>query len=270
MRHKIWYVYFFAFFSYLSATQSIIRTESGTLYENSRYWPYHTKLLDDLLQDNGTKIIKKGQRGVVIRLESDDLVIVDFGRFGIHKLEVDKTTIPEDVALVQSGQRKKDDGNYIRMIGPRMNDPKIEPVGQFPYSKIIEYKSFLLFYTDLSGSQIDLILKIVEPIDAFCESKKVLPHIIPVEYPKSPEADLEIAEVLRDSELLIPVMPNFLSDAYRYSFQHDVADGSKLVAVYLDPGGKVLGRWDVQSESDVDKVTVKVQNMIQGLSDDLL
>lgn len=110
----------------------------------SAFWPKYVEPTEPILLDGST--IREGLRGVLLRCEGNEL-IVDFGRWGIHSIDPNKTNFFENVLALMKGEQNKDFPNLTLQIGNKLmhfgedNQPK-----RIHMDAVRDSKYFLLLY----------------------------------------------------------------------------------------------------------------------------
>ena len=91
-------------------------------FEVSKYWPQIIQVSEKMTHvdvDGKTTNLTPRATGIVQRVEGD-LVIVDFGRFGIHKLPISDTNFEEKQMALRSGTEHKEAANLTAQIGNKL------------------------------------------------------------------------------------------------------------------------------------------------------
>src|SRR5262245_36531694 len=76
--------------SQTAATSGVAITQAS-VYENERYWPAIVALTEEWLPPGETKPLQAQYRGVLVRVEADGRVRIDFGRHGRYDVPMDHT-----------------------------------------------------------------------------------------------------------------------------------------------------------------------------------
>lgn len=241
---------------FLAAT--LMLTASGALIQKeifyyeadnvpSEYWPSHVLTTKQIevncaLEAGSSVILKKGLRAVLVRVEVDKGLLLDFGRDGIHYVSPESTDFLESVNRFASGKEKKLQGNMAGLIAQRLIQP-LENTVPIPlrFDRVLWAEYFLIVYTDKPAEELAYMGALGKQYQQKLEDRKVLVMMIP----QYRFRDSELAQLLFEHNIEVPFMRSFLAEPYSKVFAHDLRSGIVLV----DKDGDVLFRYAGEQEA---------------------
>ena len=135
------------------------------LLANERFWPYRVALLEPLARDSDAPPIPTGRDGVLLRVEAaGDVLLVDFGRDGRHRIPAARTDIVERANRVRRGEMVKDAPNLVWAIAPRMLDSEPEAPSLYPLERAFEAPGFLAVLADPATEEFEAIARSLAPL----------------------------------------------------------------------------------------------------------
>ena len=126
---------------------AVASTDPAAALSDSRNWPFYVSPRESTVID-GTRLFA-GVRGVLLRVEDDNTVVVDFGRDGIHRLPVESTNVIAQAEAIAAGVVTKELPNFARMTTSAVvrHSPDGLPDPITP-EMLAEYRRLVLVYTD--------------------------------------------------------------------------------------------------------------------------
>ncbi|MGB0763460.1 MAG: hypothetical protein ACPGO0_05885, partial [Acidimicrobiales bacterium] len=114
----------------------------------SAWWPVHVVTSIELESKETGKTVKEGSRGTLLRVEND-LLVVDFGRFGVRKVSPKKTDFFDQVSHYMMGKETKEFANFALQIGNKLVDfGSGKDSGPIRFDDVKETKLYVLVYVD--------------------------------------------------------------------------------------------------------------------------
>lgn len=222
--------------SLLGASESCDQQVRSLLADSSS-WPAFVQPKGKLELPNG-KIVESWQRGVLIRLEDEaPHVLVDFGREGIHRLEISETNLSDAVASIRSGKLTKAGANYLQMLGPpKLFHPKDGKSVPVTMEEAASWKHLLFLYMPDSGLDWNLLESLLDENGPRLDAYSVKPILMPLD----PYSDGEIIEPIVERDLNIALMHHFLCRSFIDTLQH--FPNSRALMVLTDLNGKVFAQ----------------------------
>ena len=118
---------------------------------HSNYWPSHLTTIDEILDPiTSEKLLSKKQRGVLIRLV-DGKLLVDFGRGGVHLVDIKDTDFVKEYQDVINHVTPKLYGNLTGMIGTRLTTFYKEHQ-RFHFDEMKKIKNMIILITPSDNS----------------------------------------------------------------------------------------------------------------------
>ncbi|WP_309399572.1 hypothetical protein [Cerasicoccus maritimus] len=210
----------------------------------SEWWPQFVNLAEPVNLKEGDKTLREGRRGVLVRVEGE-VVVVDFGRFGVQRLPIASTNFAELFAEESATRKWTDHGLFTKSYGSRFYHP--EGWVQFKQKDIVVKDYFLIAYADLDT--VDGRLGMVVFDDNLLGDwslSKTQPLFIPQNI--APEEAEKLNDQLVELKIQTPTMPSFLADGHVTAFAHKPSD---FTAVLIDKNGRVIGRYEIESTKDI-------------------
>lgn len=224
--------------------QSMVTIEN--IYNRSELWPLKVSLIgkDD---DQPSRF-----PGILVRIEEDGTVLVDFGRNGLKRVSVKDTDLIENANKVLEGKLVKDFPNFIEQsanlfLTRQQKGQTLEPIKP---EKLLEYEKMLLVYcnesilTDKCWSSYKILLN---------DFKCVVPLIIPTKM----SFYRELNELSEWSGVHI-IIPHALVPSLE-SFQHyPILESGGLTFVLIDLEGKIYDQWHSYAPKTHSKILKEV------------
>jgi hypothetical protein len=204
--------------------------EAAGIFEDEAHWPYQVALVEDWKPDGVASPLAKGSVGVLIRLESDAVARIDFGRDGLYEVPVGVTDL---VARIERARRDivQPSPNFVTAISARLLDPSGEALAAYPRAAVAKRELFLCV---IAGTGFAAIWKELAPIRERDETLILL-------LPQGEHPDDAFHGTLRDIGWSAPFVYDHLAEAYARILLG--AEASRESWVLLQsPAGKVLYR----------------------------
>lgn len=267
-------ILFITFFAYLvspfSLTILVANSESNLSFKESdevpsEYWPLHVNTTKDLVvTSNGEedKIIPENTRAVVIRLESEGGLLLDFGREGIHRLDPEDTDFLDASHRIANGEVEKLYSIMAGMIAQRLSVPTEDGSGA-PYSfKIVsESRLFILLYVDDDADLFRAIAEFELSNREALREKAVALILMPTfNYKNS-----ELSKRLYSYGVRVPFMYDFLVKPYINMLSHQPVLPAIVVT---DSNGKIINRHEGSSEEFMSGLRLESLELLKSEQED--
>ena len=204
---------------YIVKDVSAPQVTAENLIRNERLWPYQVALTKRDLSAQ----VPTGVDGVLIRVEENHRVRIDFGRDGVHTVPVAITDVVQRANALRLGEATKIAPNLVLAIGPRLQG---SPMGMLrvPLDFVTkERRGFLLVFADPKSEQFESIARALTP---FSEHPGVMTALLP----QTLVDEGTFGERMRSLGWKVPYVYDFLVPGYTDSL---LADSVKLPAVGL-------------------------------------
>ena len=225
---------------------------AGNLHDESNFWPPKVKLNQELKLDSSEEVLPTGRHGVLIRVEQDegeqDVLIVDFGSDGIHRLKPEQTNVFELVQKYKKGQEHKSFPNWTMMIGRAFVYVDKDSVRPIKLKEISGYKYMLFVYDDaLNSEKMDHLSQNIRTYSEALEDANVLVVVLPASNLSGRVSYQEIQAICKRYDLGLYYVYPYLSNAYILSLKHEISVYPSCVLT--DAEGKTI--WISEYEEDV-------------------
>src|SRR5688572_1734856 len=87
---------------------------ADNLIEKERYWPYRVALVEAV--PSSPEPLPRGFTGVLVRVEPDGALRIDFGARGKLSLPIDRTDVIERANRIRIGSLAKEERNFVHAI----------------------------------------------------------------------------------------------------------------------------------------------------------
>lgn len=238
----------------------------SALYHQSTLWPPKTALVEDFKPSStDTRAIPAGREAVVIRMESDDppLVLLDFGRLGLHRVPIPKTDFRERAEKIASAALIKETPNWTMMIGRGFS--RLNPVSgasNVPLTDLEEIERFLVVYLDGDKEVMRTIGQLLSEYKAELETSRTLPVIFGTgDFVRVGEATY--LKILRENGLSEQIfMVPHISVPYARSMAHEISQTPGIVLV--DTDGKTLHK-PISGDQEIHEMFSDLAETLAGL-----
>jgi hypothetical protein len=208
------------------------------LYDHSELWPDRARLLPDADLKVGN-----GFPAVVLRVELNGQVLLDFGREGQYEVKINQTDLMERVSKLISGEVSKDFPNFIAYsfnafvsyTGPKQAVPAVPP-------ELLEQADyFVLLYVNAEFLENEEILAEFSKLNDLALQHNSQTLFVPT--------NINFYQGLAGSSLRnIYLINHFAFMAYIEAFGHHPGPG--LTAVVIDPEGKLYSRFEAVNSDE--------------------
>jgi hypothetical protein len=217
---------------------------AGSLLAHERYWPYHVSLLQDWKPAGTGQPLRKGTRGVLIRLESAELTRIDFGRWGLHEVPIPATDLVANANRIRLGELAKPGPNFLVAIGRFLLDPAAPKLDSYSVDRALPHRAFLCAFADPDAKSFADLAGELAPLRGRAD-------LLAIFFPQTTKNDVDTAAALRSSGWTAPFVFGSFSEAYARTL---LPANAKLPALLLQTGeGRLLyaGAWEKGSAPKV-------------------
>ena len=229
---------------YRPADASAPPVTQQNLLGSERFWPYRVSLTKPWQPDGRPKPLRKGDAGVLIRVESSGLARVDFGRDGQYLVPVAETDLLESANRIRMGELTKQAPNFVLAIAPRLFDSAADPPQRLPLDESMKARLFLCVFADPNGPHIAELAASLAPLNG---QKGVMTIL----FPQGDHTDPQVYARLRELKWPVPFVLDFLTKSYTRTI---LGEKPALPAVVLQTReGRLLleSRWNPDLASDL-------------------
>jgi len=197
----------------------------ATLFESERFWPYQA----ELVAADGA--LAPGASGVLIRVEPTGLARLDFGRDGLREVPIAKTDLVARANRVREGSLEKLAANFALAIGPRVLDPRAEPLRPLAFEDVAAARWFLCVVAEPSAKELRALAKRLAPL----REREGLMILL---FAEPAPGDDALAATLRKIDWRVPFLFSHLSEPYARTLVD--ADVARPVLLLQTSEGRVL------------------------------
>lgn len=201
------------------------------LLANERFWPYRVSLARSWKGEGVPSELPSGTSGIVVRVEDEKNVRIDFGRNGLAEVPIAATDLVARSNGVRLGTERKYQPNFIEAIGPRLIDSKAEPMRPVTMATVYRHQGFVCVFADMSAPSLAEIAKALAPLAR-------REDVMTVVFPQGRPLDVIVYERLRSVDWKVPFVFQHLSEPYTRTL---IGEAPKLPYVTLQTSeGRLL------------------------------
>jgi hypothetical protein len=225
---------FFSTSSLLSAASAVV-PDFEIAYLHDQLWPSHVRLAEDLLTEDGQRLVGRALPVVLIRAYGDgQLAIVD--REGTFLVDHSKTDFIARVAEFKEKDAEAGDAaNFLHQIGRRVFDLSYNSQRAVPESELARSDAYLICRTSMEVSELTQLLSDLEGLDSQFESDKILPILVFQEQLDNREFYAHLTALKIPYPVVVPVFQSGFLDAV---FTEREAGAEYLL---INKNGKLIG-----------------------------
>ncbi len=180
---------------------------AGSLLSNERFWPYHVTLVQDWKPGEKDAPLRKGARGVLIRVETGERARVDFARSGLRDVPIAVTDLVATANRIRRGELAKKAPNFVTAIGPRLVDPVPAKPSVLELDQVTRQRGFLCVFADPEVEGFAELARSLAPL-------RERAGVLTVLFPQTKSGDEVVAKTLRELGWPVPFVLDHLSEAY--------------------------------------------------------
>ena len=200
------------------------------LMASEQYWPYHVSITTNW-PSSEVPTIRAGRHGVLVRVQPDGLVRLDFGGDGRYEVPLASTNLIERANEVRLGRVHKTIPNFVLAVGSRLVDGRTGTLKPFGLTEVGERPGFLCVFADPASENFALLAEQLKPL----QDRE---NVLTVFFPPGDRPAIEVFARLTELDWPVPFMPGPMSSAYTRSL---LRDDAPLPAVILQsPEGRLI------------------------------
>jgi len=132
--------------------------------EHERDWPDIVAMVEPWTAPDSERVIKKGYRGALIRVDELGRTRIAFGRHGTHDIPLERTDLIFRANEVASGARHKVAPNFLAHFGTQFVDPTTEELIPFPLLDLARSDRFLCLFADPRSKGFEELARRISPL----------------------------------------------------------------------------------------------------------
>jgi hypothetical protein len=232
-------------FGYSAAEPNAPEITQKNLFDSERFWPYRVSLVAAWQPPGHAKALRKGDAGVLVRVEKSGVARIDFGGEGVIDTPVAHTDLIRNANRIRIGELDKLAPNFLAAVGPRLVDPRAETPRGMTADDLLPYQGYLCVFADVNAEGFDELARALAPLNG-------LRGVATVLFPQGPRrSDVEISKRLRELEWRVPFVFDYLSEGYTDSLV-GAHPALPLVLLQTNEGRAVFqGRWQPTLTSEI-------------------
>jgi hypothetical protein len=193
--------------AYSVADAAAPEVTEANLLASERLWPYQAALVSPHAEAGSTRAIPAGALGVVIRVEADDRVRLDFGRDGLVTLSARETDLVARANAIRNGTAAKTAPNLTYAIAPRLLDATAETPRRVRLEDSFERAGFLCVFANPDAPSFPRLAGLLEPFAG-------RGGVLPVLFPQGEHPDVALLAQLRAAGWKGAFALDHLSESY--------------------------------------------------------
>jgi hypothetical protein len=224
--------------AYEVADRTAAEVTPANLLASERFWPYQAALVGSYTPAGAARAIPTGATGVVIRVERDTRVRIDFGRDGLVTLPVQATDLLRRANEIRTGSAAKTAPNLTYAITPRLLDGEAEVIRRVRLENSFALTGFLCLFADPNAVSFPKLAGLLAPFAG-------RGGVQPVLFAQGEHPDIALARKLNAAGWKGAFALDHMSEAYTRTLVDGALDAPTL-ALYSAEGrviwsGPILG-----------------------------
>lgn len=220
------------------ATTSAPVAASGTItrenvLENERYWPDIVAMVEAWTDPESGRLIKKGYRGALIRVDERGRTRIAFGRHGTRDIPIEQTDLISRANEVASGTRHKVAPNFLAHFGTQFVHPSSDELIPYPMLELARSDRFLCVFADPRSKDFAELARGISPL---ASTPGVQLLVFPLAM-KRDETQL-VKDLLKNASLQAPFAYPEAAEVHARTLLGEVPSGA--VALLVTSEGRVL------------------------------
>jgi hypothetical protein len=212
----------------------------ANLLENESFWPFRVALTQEWKPPGSEAApVKPGFPGILLRVEPDRRLRIDFGRQGAWSVPVAATDMIEQAERVRRGEQKKLGPNLVLVVGPHLSASTGSRPAPFDFAQAATFGAFLFVFADPAARDFPELAGALAALPASAGVGHVL-------FPQGSHAPDDVLRILQAGDW----RPAFVFTAHSEPLTRSLLeDPTRLPALELETReGRSLfsGRWSKQ------------------------
>jgi len=201
------------------------------LYWREAYWPYHVEMTAPWTPEGF-----EGERlgwgiGVLVRVEPEGDLRVDFGPFGKYRVPARVTDVVEQANRIRTGERPKDEPNFVLAAINKLVDTTSDPVRYLKPKDVRDVRAYLLVAADPFSEDFAVIAAALADMGDRSD-------VVPVLLPQGRHGDDDVLARCKEAGWTHPFAHSRYAEAFKRSI---LGEEASLPSVMLQtPEGRVL------------------------------
>lgn len=203
------------------------------VYQHEHYWPSIVALTQEWVPPGAAAPLQAQWRGVLVRVEPEGQVRIDFGRHGRHELPLRYTDLVQRANETRLGTRTKLAQNFVLRVGNNLVNASSRPMRPHRFSEIAGASGYLCIFADPRAETFPELARALPALDGLNGVRTLF-------FPQSVSADDEefVHDRLDALSWRVPYLYPRLSASYTASLLDEEPDRPR--ALLLSPEGRVL------------------------------
>lgn len=214
--------------------------------EHSRHWPHKVTITDPqkltTVDGLNSEKVRKGRNVVVLRVETNEVLAVDFGDLGTHRIPVEATDLREKMMSSEELKQSKSFPNMFTMIGPRLIDANQEQPLPARADRISSAHYYLMIYVEVGSTDFEALSAVFDQHPKVREEAGVGQQLLPIFVQQDNPNVIDFQKTLKDAGLAYLFFIDFLARPFTKSLYHEPTVFPYIVLT--DANGKILYRHD--------------------------
>ena len=221
------------------------------VYDHEVYWPNIVALTERWMPPNAERPLERAAQGVLVRVEGDEMMRVDFGRHGKYDVPIGVSDLVERTRGVRAGTVHKTAPNFLRQIGTRLLDSRTESVRPLNSGELARADHFLVVFADPKRADFWALTDRLSALQSEYDLQEIF-------VPQSVDrGDTEaIKEMLQSNGWAVPFTYPRLSETYTRSLLG--AAPASSYALLVTPEGRVRYRAVLTTPNVFDRIRAAI------------
>ncbi|MGH0032082.1 MAG: hypothetical protein ACQGVC_20010 [Myxococcota bacterium] len=230
---------------YVSAEPDAPPVTAANLLENDRFWPFHVRPVVDWTPPGADAPLYK-RPAVLVRVNADGTVRLDFGRHGKYELPIEATDVVERANQVRTGEIDKMAPNLVLTLGNKLLDTSRDDlVGNHFVGRDTTLDLFLCVFADPMSEEFPAVADTLRRFGGRTD-------LLIIVFPQTDAKDSAVRHRLRAIDWKVP----FVLDRFTKAYKRSIAGAESALphVMLLTPDGRVVtgGGADAELAARVD------------------
>ena len=244
---------------YVAANPRMPRMTAANLYEHEDFWPFHVALTEATLLEGRDKPMDARIPGILIRVNDDGTLVVEWGSDGRAVVPIDQTDVVVRANRIRSGERYKSGPNVSFSIGNKIfKTASTRPLEYYTFQEAVLFRGYLMVMADPRAPEFEQIAASLTP---FRGRHGIVTTLIPQ---AGRDPDLAIMERVRSVDGPEAVLRNRLSPSATRGYLGRFP--SEPVLMLMSSDGRVLleRTWSAEAVSELASLYDEIANSRWG------